>query len=180
MTRGVFCCDLWQEIWNFLSFTYSKMSLPWKLPCLQILPSVQITQTEWYHKRLLHITHANLVAPLVCGKVCILAGCEPQCSQLTVTDHSQTGRLWTSGAHRTQKAPVSSSAWPKSQRYHIRMLGAQVRLPVLTLLYQLRQGCTTSGSSMPCSSMYQMLKLKLGPQDIRGTAGKSVVNVRSW
>lgn len=40
---------------------------------------------------------------------------------------------------------------------------------VPTLLYQLRQGCTTSGSSIPCSSMYQMLKLKLGPQDIRGT-----------
>lgn len=43
---------------------------------------------------------------------------------------------------------------------------------VLTLLYQLRQGCTTSGSSIPCSSMYQMLKLKLGPQDIRGTKKK--------
>lgn len=41
-----------------------------------------------------------------------------------------------------------------------------------TLLYQLRQGCTTSGSSIPCSSMYQMLKLKLGPQDIRGTEVK--------
>lgn len=40
---------------------------------------------------------------------------------------------------------------------------------LLTLLYQLRQGWTTSGSSMPCSSMYQILKLKLGPHDIRGT-----------
>ncbi len=39
----------------------------------------------------------------------------------------------------------------------------------LTLLYQLRQGWTTSGSSMPCNSIYQMLKLKLGPHDIRGT-----------
>lgn len=43
---------------------------------------------------------------------------------------------------------------------------------LLTLLYQLRQGWTTSGSSIPCSSMYQMLKLKLGPQDIRGTVAQ--------
>lgn len=41
-----------------------------------------------------------------------------------------------------------------------------------TLLYQLRQGCTTSGSSMPLSSTYQMLKLKLGPQDKSGTLGR--------
>lgn len=38
-----------------------------------------------------------------------------------------------------------------------------------TLLYQFRQGCTISGSSMPLSSTYQMLKLKLGPQDKSGT-----------
>lgn len=32
---------------------------------------------------------------------------------------------------------------------------------------------------MPCNSMYQMLKLKLGPQDIRGTEGKEQRQVRS-
>lgn len=44
--------------------------------------------------------------------------------------------------------------------------------PSPTLLYQLRQGWTTSGSSMPLSSTYQMLKLKLGPHDSNGTAGE--------
>ena len=40
---------------------------------------------------------------------------------------------------------------------------------VLTVLNQARLGSTISGSSTPCSSTNQILKLKLGPCDIIGT-----------
>lgn len=114
----------------------------------------------------------NLVAPLFCEKV----------SLIRAVNHDIHSSLWLITVRKGGCGPADLTE-------HGRLLLAlpfgpnprgttRERLPVLTLLYQLRQGCTTSGSSMPCSSMYQMLKLKLGPQDIRGTAGKSGMNVR--
>lgn len=45
---------------------------------------------------------------------------------------------------------------------------------VLTVLNQARLGSTISGSSTPDSSTNQILKLKLGPQDMIGTASNII------
>lgn len=56
-----------------------------------------------------------------------------------------------------------------SKSLHCRMSSADLPAPSITSVNHLRAGCTIVSLSWPCISMYQMLKLKLGPHDNNGT-----------
>lgn len=68
-----------------------------------------------------------------------------------------------------ETANVGKGKVAKIWLHHFTGIIVKTNIVFLTVLNQARLGSTTSGSSTPCSSTNQILKLKLGPCDMIGT-----------